>query len=765
MIKMNGKSKNNLNFSKEMSLNIKTSSKNHDPFFKTNNASLDFASSPIKNNKKVIKRNTRTNSYNSFLYNQTENILTTKNPFNSGIFSVDSSTKINLKKNIFTFSNTKRTLCNNSKSKNNNTKKNKKSKQNIKSRTKVKNITAHQSTSNLANFNININTDNNLKINNDNSNEYVSVNTNPNIASRFILNKKKNTKVNNHSHFQHSNLLNSNDFNYIKDNNFYSFYLQAKPEQEKLYFRNNNTTKNLLFLTRQNMGIKKIQEKNKTSIYKTGKQSQGDPILYSNKKCLDFNFRDINSNPKLKKNFKNLNTKTTKNSEDKKRNKLNMNRLSNNINNNLLEMSSEVPNNEILDEYQLLNNCLKKRSDTCTRVRSKSGRKENNKNRKKYELFEDNIFTQDSLLGIIYENKQIKQKNEELSKQFENIKKEFEQMKKDNKIIKEELKEKSKYIKDIKLTMDIFSQQLSKLQNLHKDTDINSNNNKVVSSNNRISNSNLNLNLNNLENDKISKSNNVREKQKFVIEVNTKNKNNNDNNSKISNLYNSTNNNFNNNTNYSTDQDNKDKNYIYETEVNNIDNNTNAKSENYLPKKNKLEKIHQLSLNNINNIINQNNKKRGGSLEANFQDTSKIINNETKDATEKDNECLNDKWPSPLYNENKEENKGISKETSKREESIDLTNISLAENLNINEEVYNNVLNSKKNNIGKLDFKNKLNKKNNEENKKNPKKLNFINQDIVNDNFNEEFLKYYDKFSDSWRKEVDKMLKKGKNNK
>lgn len=49
------------------------------------------------------------------------------------------------------------------------------------------------------------------------------------------------------------------------------------------------------------MGIKKIQEKNKTSIYKTGKQSQGDPILYSNKKCLDFNFRDINSNPKLKK--------------------------------------------------------------------------------------------------------------------------------------------------------------------------------------------------------------------------------------------------------------------------------------------------------------------------------------------------------------------------------------------------------------------------------------------------------------------------------
>ena len=35
----------------------------------------------------------------------------------------------------------------------------------------------------------------------------------------------------------------------------------------------------------------------------------------------------------------------------------------------------------------------------------------------------------------------------------------------------------------------------------------------------------------------------------------------------------------------------------------------------------------------------------------------------------------------------------------------------------------------------------------------------------MNDNFNEEFMKYYDKFSDSWRKEVDKMLKKGNDKK
>ena len=44
-----------------------------------------------------------------------------------------------------------------------------------------------------------------------------------------------------------------------------------------------------------------------------------------------------------------------------------------------------------------------------------------------------------------------------------------------------------------------------------------------------------------------------------------------------------------------------------------------------------------MPLNNINNIIKKQNKERGNSLEANnFQDTSKLINIETKDATEKE---------------------------------------------------------------------------------------------------------------------------------
>ena len=734
MIKMNRKPKNNLNISKDLSLNIKFSSKKNETLFKVNEKSLDIVYSPIKNNKKVIKRNTRTNSYNSFLYNQTENMITNKNPFNSNIISVDSNNKINQKKNG------EWTLGQNSKTKNNNNfKKNKKSKQNGKSRTKTKNITAHQSTSNLAKYNINISTDNNINnfINENISHEYINVNTNPNKIPQFILNKKKNTKINNHSHFQHSNLLNSNEFKYLNNKD-------KDKEKDKYHFRNNNyTSKNLLFLTRPNINSKQFLEKNKISICKNPKHQHQQAL---NEQLFNSNIKEENSYQKTKKLFKNTNT--TKNSKEKKDYKI-KNNISNNIT-NLLELSTDEQNKKFLNEFELLYNCIKKRNDTFNKEqRNKSGSKKNNImfKKNKYNLLED----EDSLLGIIYENKQIKQKNEELSKQVENIKKEVEQIKKDNIDIKEELKEKTKSLKDIKLSMDIFSQELLKLQTLYKEKE------------NDKSTNNCNISLNLKESDI-----NI-EKQKSIINLNNNiNKKNNELKINKNNKINPKNINLKNiidNTHNNIYKNNKEKDSInnYETDINNIIiNNNNI----YLPKKNKLEKIHQLSLNNINNIINQQNKKRGGSLEANtFQDTSKIINIETKDTTEKENECLNDKWPSPLFIEKEKENNN--KENSKEIDDInsnDLSNISLADNLNINQEVYNNALNMKKSNVGKLDFKNKLDKKRNEDNKnkKTPTKINLKNQGIVNDNFNEEFLKYYDKFSDSWRKEVDKMLKKGK---
>ena len=510
--------------------------------------------------------------------------------------------------------------------------------------------------------------------------------------------------------------------------------------------------------------MKKNKDKSKTLIYRSkGKSVLIEPIFNTNKIYFDFEQKDNESNKPKKqpsknrnKNMKNLNfnskkfrTKTT--SAKKDRNNIE-------LKNNILEFSTEKERNDdkFLSEFELLYNCIKKKKESYTyKIRSKSGRKEKNiivnkKKNKNSLILEKNIIGEDSILGIIYENKQIKKKNEELSKQFDIIKKEFEQIKKDNKDIKEELKEKSKYLKDIKLSMDIFSQELLKLQNIFKNDK--SSNISYISNNLSKNITHYNTNANNSRKLLIDK-----EKQKLIIEINN-NINNKSNNNEKTNIRINTK-----NINNILINTAKKENTHYETSINS---NNNQKLK-------KFEKIHQLPLNNINNIIKKQNKERGNSLEANnFQDTSKLINIETKDATEKENnEYINEKWPNLINLEKRKEkektmeindntNESI-EEKEKNKESIDLSNISLADNLNINEEMYNLALIKNKKKMGKLlDLKSeKIGKKISEEEriKKMPKKLNFMN-----DNFNEEFMKYYDKFSDSWRKEVDKMLKKGK---
>ena len=488
-----------------------------------------------------------------------------------------------------------------------------------------------------------------------------------------------------------------------------------------------------------------------------GKSVLIEPIFNSHKICFDFSQKEEEENNKSKKhpnknrnkNIKSLNfnskkfrTKTTSAKKDRN--------ILNNIDINNPEFSTEKGRNDdkFLSEFELLYNCIKKKRESYThKIRSKSGRKEKNilinKNKNKYSLLlEKNILEQDSILGIIYENKQIKKKNEELTKQFEVIKREFEQIKKDNKDIKEELKEKTKYLKDIKLSMDIFSQELLKLQNIYK-----SDKSSSYTSNNLSKNiTHYNTNANNSRKLLIDK-----DKQKLMLEINNnKSSNNNENKNMRINTKN-----INNITINTAIKESKH----YETSIN-YNNNQKLK---------KFEKIHQLPLNNINNLIKKQNKERGNSLEVNnFQDTSKLINIETKDATEKENnEYINEKWSSLLNIEKRKEKEKTleinnnQNESIEEKDSIELSNISLADNLNINEEIYNIAVNKNKKKMGKLlDLKSeKIGKKLNEEEriKKLPKKLNFIN-----DNFNEEFMKYYDKFSDSWRKEVDKMLKKGK---
>ena len=658
-----------------MSLNIKNYAKSREAFFKTNNISLDFASSPIKNIKKIIKRNTRASSFNSFVYNKTEGILKNSNPFTIGIQNINSSSKLMLKKNTFT--NIKKNIPSKSKKKHN--------------KAKTKDITVRPSTSNYRGF---------------------------------ILSKQKNLKINLRNNFQHSFLFKSND---IIGGGIDGYSLGDKADT---IYQNNNMSKNKLLLTHFNNNSKRTQEKNKSTIFQSGKHHIViEPIFQSNKKFIDFN-RMIGISK----------TKTTKNSKGKSIKKFKSNKYLANTNYNNSEISSDDQLGIINDfDYCLYKNLKNDINKKISRQYIHSNKNKKKKSRDRLRYIDGIYIDQNFLTTIISENKLIKQKNEELSLKFDGIKNEFELIKKDNKNIKEELKEKTKFLQDMKTTLDFFSKELIKLQNLNKsvNNELSSNNSnntqnnscRVLINNNQNLNNNTNKNMSNNEKKIINNinnnnNNNLIEKQNIISQ--------NTNQELISAKNVSTNLNSNN-----TESENNNN-------INNINNNSNIK-------KSKIEKIHQLPLKNIMQFCQMNNKC--GSLENN---SSKNFYKETKDTTEKDVDGGHNKL-SPVGSEDK----AVVSE-KEESESLDFTSISLAENLNIDEESYKFVI-SKINNNQFIQNENL----NEIKNKKNavcglPKKLNFIKQKNSND-FNEEFLKNYDKFSDSWRREVEKMMKRNSN--
>ena len=72
MLKFHNLINNNSRLTKEYSPYLKSTEKSIEGLGKNRNISLDFSNTPIKQNKKIIKRNTRTNSFNSLIINQTE---------------------------------------------------------------------------------------------------------------------------------------------------------------------------------------------------------------------------------------------------------------------------------------------------------------------------------------------------------------------------------------------------------------------------------------------------------------------------------------------------------------------------------------------------------------------------------------------------------------------------------------------------------------------------------------------------------------------
>ena len=143
-------------------------------------------------------------------------------------------------------------------------------------------------------------------------------------------------------------------------------------------------------------------------------------------------------------------------------------------------------------------------------------------------------------------------------------------------------------------------------------------------------------------------------------------------------------------------------------------------------------------LNNINSQIEE--------LKKNKKDIKQELEN--KDTIIKN---LNDKMD--IFNKEMVKMKNIINNINIKNSIGDLENISIAENSNIN----NELLFNEKNNSNKKMKKNKSGK--NLKKNDNLEILNFSNK-VGSANFNDEFLKNYENFSESWRKEVDKMLQR-----
>jgi len=102
MLKLKSIFKNGIKISKESSPNIKITEKSIEGLNKKRNMSLDFSNTPLKQNKKIIKRNTRTNSFNSLQINQTESGIYQQYPYLSG-FNSNFNHKLKIKKNLSGF--------------------------------------------------------------------------------------------------------------------------------------------------------------------------------------------------------------------------------------------------------------------------------------------------------------------------------------------------------------------------------------------------------------------------------------------------------------------------------------------------------------------------------------------------------------------------------------------------------------------------------------------------------------------------------------
>ena len=446
------------------------------------------------------------------------------------------------------------------------------------------------------------------------------------------------TKINNLSYMQSSKLILNKNLSIHKKNFLKTKFNNNKNKSFNFTFKNNNEINNMNYQSQKPAKPSIIKKNSKN--YKINTRSFIVGLNNLQKKYKTYGH--LNNN-KINNNNNDCNIILNKNIFNTQNDKLNSNENNNILKTKLINIKKKIITNNNNNKKLKKNN--KKNLSTNFKISSDDYIKIV-KNTKKYKdldsflnekqhsltLSNNNLSNiNDGNIKLLCENIELKRKNEELISKIKYISKEFKEIKKDNNEIKEELKEKNNTLNNIRLTMDIFNQELIRLQK-----QIQTNNNNNNNSNN------LNLNINN----------------KIKI-------------------------------------------------------------------KGKVNKL------NIKGIEINENYEKTPSTGLGYAYDKKTSSNEIK----------------LIKNSNEKNNYSLSDEN----------NISLAENININEEEYKKALNKCQNTKSK--------KKNNSY---------FINNlDLIKpkqnkepySDFNQEFLKNVDNFSESWRKEVEKMMqRKGNSN-
>ena len=234
MLKFNSLFKGGTKKSKESSPHIKLTEKSIEGINKNRNMSLDFSNTPLKQNKKIIKRNTRTNSFNSLITNQTESGIYPPYPFMSGINPTynnkliinknysqlkrknQKNKSINLKKGIFNLNKPKLPISKkNSK---------KKSKRNFLNSYFINPSNIHISFNTVGN---NFQFEQNLKQNKNNSNILKTELLHNNINNKFI----NNSDINKSIHILHKAKSNKK---YNFNNELYNIINNVNEENQKV---------------------------------------------------------------------------------------------------------------------------------------------------------------------------------------------------------------------------------------------------------------------------------------------------------------------------------------------------------------------------------------------------------------------------------------------------------------------------------------------------------------------------------------------------